>query len=98
MHRLNQRLRKLEARIDVGPSWCDCYQDYYAEASRVARSMLSSADRDLLADVFALKRESGHSAFTEVHRSVWERWSEVFDKAVAELGHPFSMYASDEWL
>jgi hypothetical protein len=58
--------------------------------------MLSSADRDLLADVFAFKRECGHSAFTEAHRSVWERWNEAFDKAVVELGHPFSMYASDE--
>ena len=94
MHRLKDRLRKLEAMIDAEPSW----NDYYARASQAARSMLSPADRDLLEDSIALRKERGCDAWTEMHRSVWERWSSAFDQAVVELGIPCSMLAADEWL
>ena len=96
MHRLDRRLKKLEARveIDVGPSW----GDYYARASRLSESTLSSDDRSILSEVFALKRGGGQRALTAAHESVWERWNVAFDKAAEELHIPFSMYASDAWL
>jgi hypothetical protein len=94
MHRLRSRLRKLEARIDVAPSWVD----YFAQAERLARTLLSSADRELVADAIQLRKERGRDAWTETHRSVWERWSSAFDRAVAELRIPYSMRVADQWL
>jgi hypothetical protein len=55
MHRLRSRLRKLEAKIDVEPSWTD----YFAQAERLARTLLSPADRDLVADAIQLRKERG---------------------------------------
>ncbi len=66
MHRLKDRLLKLEARIAVEPSW----NDYFAQAERLARSMLSPADRDLVADAIQLRKERGPHAWTEIHRFV----------------------------
>jgi hypothetical protein len=94
MHRLKSRLRKLEAQVDTGPSW----NDYFARAEQLARSMLAPADRDLVADAIQLRKERGCNVWTEMHRSVWERRSSAFDRAVADLRIPFSMLAGDEWL
>lgn len=94
MHHLMSRLRKLEAQADTGPSW----NDYFAEAEKLARSMLAPADRDLVAGTIQLRKERGCNAWTEMHRSVWERWSAAFDRAVTELRIPCSMLAGDEWL
>jgi hypothetical protein len=94
MYRLKNRLRKLEARIDVEPSW----NDYVGQAERLARTLLSPADRDLVADAIRLRKERGRDAWTEMHRSVWERWSAAFDRAVAELRVPYSMQVADAWL
>lgn len=95
MHRLKARLQKLEARIHPAtPSW----NDYYAEAEKLAHSMLSPTDRDLVADAIQLKKRRGHDIWTEKQRSVWQRFSEAFDRAVAELHIPCSMLAADVWL
>ena len=94
MHRLRSRLRKLEAKIDVEPSWTD----YFAQAERLARTLLSPADRDLVADAIQLRKERRCDAWTEMHRSVWKRWSAAFDRAVVELRIPYSMQVADQWL
>ena len=92
MHRLKGRLRRLEARIEpAAPSW----NDYYARAEERALRMLSPADRALAAEGIQLTKTRGYNAWTETQRSVWDRWSLAFDKAVVELGIPWSITAAD---
>ena len=94
MHRLKGRLRKLESRVDTGPSW----NDYFVQAERLARALLSSSDCDLLEDSIAIRKERARHVWTEAQRSVWHRWRAAFDKAVVELKIPYSMHVDDAWL
>ena len=94
MHRLKDRLRKLETRLDTKPSW----NDYFAHAERLAQSRQSPADRELTVDAIHLMKERGRDTWTEAHRSVWERWRAGFDQAVVELRVPYSMLVEDAWL
>ena len=94
MHPLTRRLRKLETRVDTGPSW----NDYFAEAVTLARSMLPPAERNLVAEASARWKERGCRVLAELPSSVLERWRSAFDRAVVELRIPCSMVADDAWL
>ncbi len=94
MHRLKGRLRKLEARIDAGRSW----NDYFADAEKLAPTMLSADDRNFMAEVSARWKERGYRVRADLPPSVLERWNSAFDRAVAELQIPWSITAADAWL
>ena len=91
---VEEPLRKLAARIDVAPSWVD----YLRKPSGWRGLCCRPLTRDLVADAIQLRKETGCDAWTETHRSVWQRRSIAFDRAVAELRIPYSMSVADQWL
>lgn len=90
MNSLSRRLQRLEA----GTCETD-WSSQLAELCDCARRKLSVADRDLLKETEAVLDQRPYENLSELHRAVWDRWEDAFDKAVEETRFPWLLTATD---
>jgi hypothetical protein len=56
---------------------------------------MSSEDRSLIKELLALENAFQWDEFIEKNRTVWDRWTEAFERATKEIPAPFAMTVCD---
>jgi hypothetical protein len=88
MAHLSKRLAKLEAAVQSKSPWSVSA----AEVDRVARALLSTADRDLVEQA---RTRGPISSLCNSHPGVWDRWDDALGEAIRRTGFPVRFHAMD---
>jgi hypothetical protein len=87
----NPRLRKRLGRLEAGIIGRMGWNVSFVEVQQATLAKLSSADRDLINEVFA----RNPVGFAEAYRDTWNRFEVALKEAIHETGFPIFIRAED---